>query len=468
MSILQQLLNELAETQKHTNPSTTHSNPNVHGPNSLFGVSGLERDVISSRVVGEGLASVLPVRDSVTKYPQYPYISGKQPATGSQVATSCLEAPVAGQLMTCIQTAKFGLYMFQTRNLELNTVGAIIDAGETTDFRFVNDPLALQMGQIWLNIPNKDLALRLGREVLMRFVEVGADFQELLSQQIYIGDGATSNEFPGLEQLVVTDHYDARTGNLCQSLASDVRNFGDVDITTSVGAAALVDTLVDMVRFAHYKADKMGFNPVQFALVMRDQAFIKLSDIWPCAFMSSGCVPTNSNVAVNINTDEQLRMRIAMQSEKYLPIDGKKIRVITDSWMPETDLGNNLFSSDIYLLPLTVTNGRQVLYFETFNYNAGVNQALLDGKLSSEFWIDNGRYLVAKKPQTNFCVGWQVKIEPRLRLETPQLAGRLSGVAMTLGTHWYDPGTSSLYSINSGNPSGYGVPSLYNQWDNIP
>lgn len=467
MNILEQLVKELEQARKHTNPVGVHSAPTVHGPDGLFGVSGLERDVISSRVAGPGLASALGTIGSVTRYPLYPYVTGKQPATGSQVTNSCEEAPVAGQLMTCLQTAQFGLYMFSTRELELNKVGALIDAGERTDLRFVNDPLVMQMGSIFMNISNPQLALRVGREVLMRFLEVGMDFQELLSTQVYTGTGL-ANEFPGLELLVVENHYDAKTGVAC-GLASDVRDFGDVDITTSTGAASLVDHIVSMYRSAKYKAERMGFSPVEFVWVMRDQVFTKVSDIWPCAYMTSGCIPANSNVSVNINTDEQIRVRVAMREGKYLPIDGENVRVITDPWMPEDDLGGNLFSSDIYLLPMMVRGGRRVLFWEYFDYNSGVNQALVDGNLGGgEFWIDGGRYLVVKKPQKNFCVQWQIKIEPRLILETPQLAGRLMNVATTLTEHWIDPGTSSLYASNYGNPSGYGAPSLYNQWNNVP
>lgn len=467
MSILDQLVKELQTQQKHTYPAGVHSNPNVHGPNGLFGVSGLERDVISSRVTGKGLASVLPAVGDVKKYPLYPYVTGKTASSGSQVTSSCDYAPTAGNLTTCMQTAQFGLYQFRTRELELDTVGALVDAGERTDLMFVNDPLAQQMGEIWFNIPNRNLALQVGREVLQRFVELGLEFEEELSRQTYSGTGV-DNEFWGLELLVTETHYDAKTGLACDSLASDVRDFGDVDISTSAGAAALVAQLVDMYRGRKYLAERMGLDPVQFAFVMRDQVFTEVSDIWPCAFMTSGCVPTNSNVSVNINTDEQIRMRVDMQTNKYLPIDGSRVAVITDVYLPETDLGGNVFSSDIYLLPMRYRNNRPGIWWEYFDYNAGVNQALIDGRMTNFFWIDSGRYLVAKLAPKVFCTQYQVKIEPRLRLEVPQLAGRLMSVGYSLLNHWPDPGNSGLYSIGAdGVSTGYNIPNLYDNAGNI-
>lgn len=467
MSVLDQLIKELQQQQKHTvGPSGAHNSPNVHGPNSLFGVPGLERDVISSRVTSQGLAGMLPAVGSNTKYPLFPYITGKTAASGSQVTSSCSLAPSAGHLQTCLQTAKFGLYQFTTREIELNTIGAKVNAGERMDLRFVNDPLAMQMGRIWLGIPDQQMALQAGRELLMRFVEVGEEFEEVLSTQVYTGNGLT-NEFPGLETLVTETHYDAETGTLCPSLASDVRDFGDVSVSTSAGASALVGQLVDMYRRLRYRADAMRFGDVRFVIVMRRQLFQEISDIWPCAFMTSGCVTASDSAPVIVNSDEQIRMRNEMQTQKYLPIDGQRIQVIEDMWMPEEDLGGNVFSSDIYILPMTIRGGELALYWEYFDYNNGVNMAIQTGRLGGT-WIDNGRYLTTALPNVGFCNTWQVKIEPRIILRTPQLAGRLQNVAAAFSEHYIDPGTSSLYSLSDSGVDYYVAPSLYNQWDNTP
>lgn len=463
MTIIEQLLKELQQV-KHTAPSGTPVGPLIHGPNSLFGVPGIERDVISSRMTATGLASVLPAVGEVTKYPLYPYLTGRTAPVGDQPAEECGEAPVAGQLKTCLQTAQFGIYQFKTRELKINEVGALVNAGETTDLRFVNDPLAMQLGTIFPEVDNSVSALQLGREVLARFVDVGADFQDLLSKQIYVGTGL-DNEFAGLELLVVRDHYDAKTGQVCDALRSDVRDFGDVNIATTTGAAEIVATMIDVYRNAQHNAQGMKLNPVRWVWVMRSQMFIELSDRWPCLFSTYRCIPENSNVSINVNTDEQMRMRLDMQQGSYLIIDGQRIEVIQDDFMAGDDLGENVFSSDIYMLPMTIRGGRPVLFWEYFDYSRGTVQAIRDGRLTSDFWTDRGLYLWHKKPPLNWCTQWQAKVEPRIRLETPQVAARIMNVAVGLDTHWRDPDPTSTYYLDGGNADGYAVDTLYSTWN---
>ena len=454
MSILDQLVNEIQ--QKHTNPTGTPSTPYVHGPNGLFGVSGGSRDVISSRVAGYGLASALPVSGSVSKYPLYPYLTGRNTASGSQAANKCDDAPTAGALLSGYQTAQFGLMQFATRELDLNIVGSVVNEGESVDLRFVNDPLVMQMGQIFPAVNGMD-ALQYGREVLTRFVEVGMDFQQLVSLQTYTGTGS-SNQFKGLENLVITNPVDAQTGVTLTSLASDVRDFGDVDVTSQAGSAAIVGTIIDMYRNLKYNATTMGFLPATFAIVMTPQMFTNVTDVWACQNATFRCLP--STASLTVTADSNTRVAQDMRAGKFLWIDGERVPVIEDSWIPETDLGSNLFSSDIYILPMTVSGGRPVTYFEYFDYSRGTVQAIRDGMAQDTFWTDRGIYLTVKKPVQNWCTQWQMKTELRLRLETPMLAGRLQNVAMTLETHWRSPDTSSAYYVSSGN-AGYAPPSFY-------
>lgn len=432
MSILEQLAKELGTMGVATKvgPTGTPQGPSIHGPNSLFGVAGIERDVISSRMTASGLASVLPIVGSVTEYPLYPYITGRTAPTGSQTEEECADGPVAGNFKTVLQTAQFGMYKFKTRELNVTRVGSVVNAGEVLDLRFVNDPLAEEMAA-FVPFVNRSDALDYGREVLSRFVDVGIEFQDLLSQQIYTGSG-TTNEFAGLEMLVVEDHYDAKTGTLAPSLASDVRDFGDVDVTTSAGAAAIVAELVSMYRYAKHTADGMRLSPVQWAFVMREQLFDELTDIWPCSYLSSRCAASDDNFRQILNSDEQIRLRMAMKQGNYLLIDAEPVEVIRDNSIGETAVGSNTFSSDIWLLPFTIRGGRQVLKWEYFDYSRGAVQAIRDGRAQDHFWTDRGVYMWHKHNPINGCLTWQAEIRPRLRLETPQVAARLQNVAITI------------------------------------
>lgn len=467
MSILKQLAEELGQANFKA-PTGTPVGPSIHGPNSLFGVAGIARDVISSRMHSSGLASVLPAVGSVTEFPLYPYITGRTAPTGSQTTEECGDGPTAGNPRTILQTAQFGMYKFRTRELNVTRVGQLVNDGEVVDLRFVNDPLAMELAA-FVPYVNRENAMDYGREVLARFVDVGIEFQDLLSQQVYTGTGV-GNEFPGLELLVVQNHYDAKTGVLAESLASDVRDFGDVDITTAAGAAAIVSELVSMYRYAKHTANGMRLSPVELVLVMREQVFDELTDVWPCSYLSSRCNADGSNFRQIVNSDEQIRLRLQMKQGKYLLIDAEPVTVITDNSLAETQIGGTgsaTFSSDIYLLPLTIRGGRQVLFWEFFDYSRGAVQAIRDGRAQDHFWTDRGIYMWHKQNPLNGCLIWQAEIRPRIRLETPQVAGRLQNVAITVTKHWRDHIVGQNYYLDGGN-DGYAPDSLYNEWNNIP
>src|SRR3990167_1426759 len=153
-NVLDMLVEALAERMKmnprykHTSPSGTPSTPYYTGPGGLFGVQGLERDVISTRVQPKGIAGVLPARGSMLTNPLFAYITGFLDVTGSVADGVCDDPQTAGPGKSCIQTAAYGRYSFLTRELELNRVGQQIDRGEFLDLRIINDPLLQSMGSI--------------------------------------------------------------------------------------------------------------------------------------------------------------------------------------------------------------------------------------------------------------------------------------------------------------------------------
>ena len=144
MSVLDQLLVELNDRTNQQNkhvPIPSGGNGYQHGPGGMFGISGLERDVISSRMQVMGLASELPVKQSVMEHPLFAYVTGFRASTGEQPTAECDLGPEAGAMKTCIQTAQFGQYQFSTRAMDIYRTGQINDRGEFLDLRLVNDPL---------------------------------------------------------------------------------------------------------------------------------------------------------------------------------------------------------------------------------------------------------------------------------------------------------------------------------------
>lgn len=455
---------------------TTPSTPFLHGPGGLFGVAGIDRDIFSSHINGDGLASVLPVSLSVQTNPLYGYITGFQDVTGSQpdpTTDPCGAFPVAGSIKNCIQTAQFGRYGFETRAIDLNRLGEVINRGEFMDLRIVNSPLVNDLAGIFSGLPASDANL-LARDFMARLLEVGVAFQRTLGEQVFSGTG-TGNEFPGLDILVGTDKVDALTGTDCPALDSDIKNFnyGCVDDTTL--SSGIVRTLHAMYRYVKHNAMKMNFGQVTWSFVMNPNLFYELTDVWPCQYNTDRCEVIGDNARVFVDGDAQRRFSDEMRNGSFLLIDGQRVPVVQDSYIveessgtPGANLVDGQFASDIYLLPMTVRGGTPVTFWEVFDYsNNALQSAISGGRLTQDFWSDGGRYLWHKEPPSQSCVQWNAQIRPRVILRTPQLAGRLQNVCYEPLQHFRDPAPDDYYFVDGGVSTSRAAPSLYSDW-NLP
>jgi len=464
---------------KHTSPSGTPTTNYMHGPGGIFGVSGLEQDIISTRVQPRGLIGELPAVGSMRMNPLYGYLTGYQANTGTVADGVCDDPETAGPAKSCIQTAQFGRYSFMTKEIEANRVGQQTDRGEFLDLRLLNDPLLQPEGGLLdQNIPG---APNLRREVLHAFVEVGVAFQNELMPQLYIGNpannsaGGGSKEFPGLDILIGTNKVDALTGTECPSLDSDIKdfNYGLVD-DVGVAGSDIVEVVTYMYRFLRHNADRMNFNPTTWVIAMRDELFYELTAVWPCSYLTYRCGfrQTDGTQVVNVDAGDQIAMRDSMRQGSFLLIDGFQIPVVLDDGIDEeTDADNaNIaageFASDIYFIPMTVRGGRVVTMMQYLDYQQGAMEAISDGRATSDFWTDGGRFLWHKKPPLNWCLQWLAKIEPRVILLTPQLAGRITDVRYAPLQHTRDPFPGDSYFVDGGAVSRVG-PSLFSDW-NLP
>lgn len=463
--------------QGYKNAPSTPGVPFLHGPGGLFGVAGIERDIFSSHINGEGLASMLPVMTSVQTNPLYGYITGFQDSSGSQPdpdTDPCGAFPVAGAIKNCLQTAQFGRYGFETRAIDLNRLGEVINRGEFMDLRIVNSPLVNDFATgLFGNLPGAQADV-LARDFMSRLIEVGVAFQRELGEQVFTGTG-TGNEFPGLDILVGTNKVDALTGTDCPALDSDLKNFnyGCVDDTTL--SSGIVRTLHTMYRYVKYNATHMNFGTVSWVFVMNPNLFYELADVWPCQYNTDRCEVIGDNARVFVDGDAQRRFSDEMRNGSFLLIDGQRIPVIQDPFIveessgtPGANLVDGQFASDIYLLPMTVRGGTPVTFWEVFNYaNDSLSSAISGGRLTQDFWSDGGRFLWHKEPPTQSCVQWNAQIRPRVILRTPQLAGRLQNVCYEPLQHFRDVKVDDYYMVNGGITTERAAPSYYSDW-NLP
>ncbi len=459
-------------------PSGTPTTNYMHGPGGIFGVSGIERDIISTRVQPMGIAGALPARGTIRTNPLFGYITGFQANSGTVADGVCDDPETAGATKSCLQTAQFGRYSFQTKEIEVNRVGQQTDRGEFLDLRLINDPLLAQEGGLLAQNINGTPDLR--REVLMAFVEVGVSFQNQLIQQVYQGNPANNSagggfkEFPGLDILIGTDKVDAITGINCPSLDSDIKDFNYGLVCEEAEGTDIVEVVSYMYRFLRHNATRMNFNPTTWAIAMRQELFYEITACWPCSYLTYRCSFRDADTQARVNVDaaDGIAMRDAMRNGNYLLIDGAQIPVVIDDGIvEETDADNaNIaageFASDIYFIPMTVRGGMAVTYMEYQDYTQTAMMAIQDGRVGSFFWSDGGRFLWHAKPPTNWCNQWVSKIEPRIILLTPQLAGRIQNVRYSPLQHTRDPFPGDPYFVDGGETSRVG-PSLFSDW-NLP
>lgn len=462
-SVLEALMKEIGQIQQKDLPSGSPVGPYIHGPGGLFGVEGLEKPVISTRVRGMGLAGRLPARGSVTTNPLFPYITGFLAASGTNADTVCDDPRTAGPIKNCFQTADFGRYSFQSREVELNRIGQRVNRGEFFDLELVN-PLLQPQGGI-LNPESAGGTDILANEMRTRMIEIGVQFENQLARQIYVGNPANNSagggyqEFPGLDILIGTNKVDAKTGTPCPSLHSDIKGFNYSNVTTS-GGGTIVNVLTYMMRMLRRNSDTMGMSETTWAIVMRPSLWWELTAVWPCAYATYRCLAQdNTQTQLVIDANDQIAMRDEMRNGNYLMIDGIKYPVILDTGIVEENRADNAaipitgFASDIYVVPLTVRNGSMaVTYWEYFDYSAenAAMAAARVGGWDSFFWTDSGRYLWHRKPPLNWCVQMLAKIEPRIILQTPHLAGRVTDVVYVPLQHERDFVIGDDYFIDGG------------------
>jgi hypothetical protein len=395
--------------------------------------------------------------------------------TGSEPTTVCSDAPVAGAMKSCLQLAQFGRYERMTREMEVNAIGQQVNRGEFMDLTIVNDPLMDSLGILNPGVGGNP---SLAREVLVRFMEVGIAFQNILMPQVFTGNPANNSagggykEFPGLDILIGTSKVDAMSGQSCPSLYSDVRNFAYARVDTL--ANDVVGNMVDMYRNVRDIANRTNLGPCTWAWVMKPQLFEELTAVWPCWYLTSRCtVPTGS---VNtVMAADQIAMRDAMRAGNYLLMDGQQVPVIIDDAIIEEShddvdgIPAGCFASDVYLIPLTYLGNRAATFWEYFNYNGpnAAMQGVQDGNLTDDFWTDSGIYLWHKKPPLNWCVQWIAKVEPRIILLTPHIAGRLTNVVYCPIKHRREVLPTQDYFVDGGVTSRPG-PSFYAEWTNHP
>lgn len=417
----------------------------LHGFNGLFSTPGISRDVINAHVRPTGLASKLPWLPTTDQNPIFASLTGFSAAQGSQPTESCADAPT-GYMKGCNLTARFGRIRYDTPTIDYSKVMLKINRSDFTDLRLAGQVLGLT------NLEPSGLRESDILDVLTmkELVIVGVLFEREITRQLWQGTVAVANEFAGLDAQIATGQVDVTTGVACPSLDSDVKNYG-----YAVLSSTIVNYMSALEMYIYNNAEKMGLLPAQWVWVMRNDLWLELTAIWPCAYNTVRCSSAvGANSSVNLDGKAMVADRDSMRASKTLTVNGRTYPVVIDDGIFEHTNINNAnvpageFASSIYLVPLSIIGGMPVTYIEHLDYNAGAGDlALLRGMQS--FWSDGGKYLWALE-QVKWCYKFAGMIEPRVVLRAPQLAGRIDAVRYAPLQHLRDSFPTSPYWADGG------------------
>lgn len=436
----------------------------AHGPGGLFGQLGMPADVTNAMILPmTGLSARMPIRLSNMISPIFTVLTGQSASTGSEPTTACADGRQPGNLMICNQTWGFGRIVMDSQVIQADRAGELINRGEFIDQNLIGDPFSEVVSPV--NVSAREALRSLAKKKILELMNaIHIDYGDLLYTANPANTSASTGyiEFNGLNVLINDDYQDVYTRTACPAANSLILNF-NADVATT--PANIVQMLTEVYRHQNYLATRAKLQPVQFAWVMRYSLFMKLTELWPCAYMTYRCTTAapNDDAQIVIDGREQETMRANMRDGNYLLIDDKKIEVIIDDYVEEA-AASGTFTSSVRLIPLTYAGGRPGLYWEYFNLAGpyGMQEVVNEFAPTGSFKIlGGGRYWLHSKPPTNECLQIRLGYKPRVILEAPFLAARITNVRYTAFLHERVGFPDDPYYFAGGGVSEMPVPYLY-------
>jgi len=450
-------------------PATATNAQYFHGPGGLFGGTNVEEGVLSTRITPQGLSQVLRAFPSVNTNPEFGYITGIRETDGqSEPATPCATCP-SGETQTCIQTAPFGFICRETDTITPNRAVERINRNDQ-DMVLLNDMLG--RSDLFQPIASMDKATIMQAAVALGMLEVGVLLQNKLMPMTWQGTPGNNNagggysEFIGLDLQISTGKSDAYTNTACGALDSDVKDFdyGMISLINQNGFQ-IVRWMEALEYYVHTNAMRMHMMPVEWVYVMRPELWYELTQLWPLAYGTTRNITLPTSTALNLDGLQMVKMRDELREGMFLYINGRRHNVVLDDGIIEQsnqdnqNIGGGCWASNIYLVPVSYLGGRPATYYEYKDYR-GAMFPQLRGK--QDWWTDDGKFEWVIE-QLKWCFTLSAKIEPRVLLRTPHLAGRINNVQYCPTQHTRQPFQDDAYFVKGGDSSRT-APSLWDDY----
>lgn len=468
----QWVMNQL---RQKTVPSSTPNTNYAHGPTGLFSHPALEQPLYSAVITPwTGLQYILPIRGTVKTDPLYGVITGVTAGTGDNPTGVCDDPPTAGLAKLCMAAFPLGRFSLQTSVYDVSRGDRLSDRGEHTDFVVLGSPMGMEGG--WVPQFSDMFSGVETSESSKKMIEWMVEWSRRFARLLYSGNptnntaGGGYREPNGLDIIINTGQQDAETGVDCPARDSIVRSFGNVNITTgsATNRGDLVKLITYIFRNLQQNAGQMNLLPTTWAIAMPFGLFYELTEFWPVAYSTyrNSLLPTGSTNFIDSMQIERMRDDfrgdLIVRRGQYLLIDGQKVPVVLDDGITENTLAGGAFQSSMYFVPLN-TVGRPATFIEYLDYDAAgvLRNANRFSSMDSYETSDSGRFLLHRKPPTNWCTQVIGLTEWRVVCVVPHLAARVTNIAYTPLIHERSGFTDSNYFLDGGRTSRQGSPSYY-------
>lgn len=449
-----------------------HAGTLLHGPGGMFNTPGLSASLISLHVKSKGLGYLLPAFPTNETHPYFGFITGFGDEVGSEPINPCDDAPT-GYMKSGTLTAKLGHISRDTQTIRLPDTIKRINRSDFTDLALINSLLNNDAAGT-LYPPSIDERGMLDMSTKAEQVIAGVNMERKMAKLLWSGDGSGANdtpgggyvEFPGLDNQIVTGQLDAETGAAMASADSLVLDFGYQDVATS----DIVEFVEEAEDFVYNLGEDTGLEHAG-VLVMRPNAFRAITSVWPIQYNTQPemSIITGTEARVMLDARTNVDQRDSMRNGLYLDVNGKRYNVVLDTGIVEennatnpTDLDAYEFASSIYYVPLTVSGGLPVTYWEYLNHQLSVPQeGLLNGLKT--WWTDAGRWLWSMDGKFT-CFKMKMETDPRIVLRTPHLAWKIQNVKYTRMVALRDPDPENAYWVNGGVSIRNLSPAQYAAW----
>lgn len=437
-------IKELIAAAKHDPASTAHTGGQWHGvlPAGNFGpltYPGVRPEMYGAMVRPRTLRDILGAPlPADTENEIVEIMTGvTEVASCTNVTGWCGDPPlVAGNMKVCQQVIPFGKYYGKTHLVQIPEVGKRKNRADMERI-LLSEPAISHpfIPDLLYRVDNSRSALQ---AVLWEFGQ-GA---ELTWERVTVtGNSAQASaqtecgwwkEYDGLDQLVTTGYTDAVTSVACPAADSRVITWNAGLSATDAYGRYVDEVFGDLMYYLEQQALSTGNAPATFVVIMRSQVFRQFAQRIACTFATSGCI----NNATNTGDPDRMLYRqtfeAMMNGQFLLANSGTRYPVVFSDGIELTRPSEDIYVSDLYVVPVTV-KARRVFFYEYFPMD---NQFIMEytsfgGKPQQTF--NNGLWGYYER-DNGACMELSFVTQGRLRLDTPWLAGRIDGIRYTAHT----------------------------------